>query len=460
MPEFKYRYISEIINIEKLLEESRKLFRRCLILEIFLIAVCLPFIKTEKKVYIEPKHEEVKAINLKLIEIPSDKNPYLTWKKDIKHREMNRYNFNPKRIELNESNFKNPAQTTSLPDKKIKISEKEIPFQSLIIKDINNRIYNPSGNRFNNLKIEREPEKHLSLKDEMVNIGDIDNLNIYKGFAIQDFSDKKNLKGFIHIPKFIFQINDIKFENSFRLNESLTGLSEALNNETGMVLKVDEPINLFSPDLSNYPLLYISYYSYKTIELTQNQSRILQKYIRNGGFIYIENSKPWDAFSPVKASLLKILADIAGSDGKIEPLFPGDPFFHCFFDIEPGLPEGAEKFTVFEDYRTQDDKFENSKTPDWGNILHKPVVDSLRIAMQKANYPVWCVRIDGDLVAVYSDKGYCHFWKYGIWGNPDGFTGNKRDRDSLNPQLQLGINMVVYALIRQNGVTKKYYTSE
>ena len=48
--------------------------------------------------------------------------------------------------------------------------------------------------------------------------------------------------------------------------------------------------------------------------------------------------------------------------------------------------------------------------------------------------------IDDRLVAVYSDKGYAHKWKE--------FTNN-------TPQLRMGVNMVVYALTQNDGMTQK-----
>jgi len=48
--------------------------------------------------------------------------------------------------------------------------------------------------------------------------------------------------------------------------------------------------------------------------------------------------------------------------------------------------------------------------------------------------------LDNRLVAIYSDKGYAHKWK---------------DLTNNEPQLKIGVNMVVFALIQEGSIAQQ-----
>ena len=64
-----------------------------------------------------------------------------------------------------------------------------------------------------------------------------------------------------------------------------------------------------------------------------------------------------------------------------------------------------------------------------------------------APYSLWEVWIDDRLVAIYSDRGYGHYWKYGL--------STYKTFNNLS-QLKWGVNIMVYALIHRGGIAKRY----
>jgi len=59
----------------------------------------------------------------------------------------------------------------------------------------------------------REPEKQISMKEEMISLDDLDT-GQYKAMVIQDPSDKQSVKGFIYIA---YTTEDSENENGYEL---------------------------------------------------------------------------------------------------------------------------------------------------------------------------------------------------------------------------------------------------
>ncbi|MCE5251872.1 DUF4159 domain-containing protein [bacterium] len=290
-------------------------------------------------------------------------------------------------------------------------------------------------------KITRELERGFSLRDEMLSLDDIEAMGQFKGFVIQDPSDRKNIKGFVHIPKFIREMNP-----RYNLAGAVDGLSEAFNYYTGISVKIDDPVCLCSEELSTYPMIYLTTDTTEVLELKPSQYENLGKYLKNGGFAIVDNGTPWKEYSPAEATLINILRISLGDDFRMEPVPIDHPIYHCFFDFTIA-PEGAEKMTPPD---------ENPVVNPWGEMLHIPVLEKVRKAISDNPGELWGVWLGERLVAVYSNKGYGHVWRDGVTlSKYRDFSSSDRSRYNFNPQLKLGVNLMVYGLIQRGGITKQ-----
>ena len=302
-------------------------------------------------------------------------------------------------------------------------------------------------------RITREAEGRLSLRDEMLTLDDIDKLGKYKGFVIIDPTEKQNIKGFFYIPK-----NITDYANSYDLNGAVVGLAEAFNYYTGLNLKIDKPQSLGSPALSEYPVVYISTNAIIAKEMNKIYSKKFGEYLRSGGFAIIDNGSPWYDYSPAEASLVYLLYRALGEDFELKRIPQHHPVFHCFFDFEGLPPEGAENWTApTKKPYIYTSSFELPPNP-FGKLLHIPELEKARKMVSKSPpQSLWGIWLDKRLVAVYSDKGYGYLWRNGtiLYKHRD-FSSSDGSRYNFNPQLKMGVNLMVFALLQQGGIAQRY----
>lgn len=195
------------------------------------------------------------------------------------------------------------------------------------------------------------------------------------------------------------------------LKNSIINLVAAVNRYTDINAKVDTHLFLDSPNIFETPIVFIT--SDKAFNLTKKERENFGKYLRNGGFAFIDNATPQYEFGQAEASLRQMLKDSLGADGGRTLPIPEDfPLYHCFFDFDDGAPLGAEHVV------SQVDKEANEQ-----ELIHvRPYIEG-----------IW---IDQRFVAIYSDKGYFHRWN---------------DPEHSEPQIKFGVNIVAFAL-SQKGV--------
>ena len=104
-----------------------------------------------------------------------------------------------------------------------------------------------------------------------------------------------------------------------------------------------------------------------------------------------------------------MIRDILGAHVRFEPISVNHPLYHCFFDFDDGPPLGSELRSGV-----------NVLTP-FPKLVH-----FLEGVMYK-----------GRMVAIYSDKGYIVKWS---------------DMMQNEPQLKIGVNMVIFSLIQKGGI--------
>lgn len=265
----------------------------------------------------------------------------------------------------------------------------------------------------------RKPENQISMKDEMISIHDLDT-GQFKAIVVQDPLNKQDIQGFIYVAN--AWSSQLRPPND--LKRSLLNLSEAVNRYTRIDSKVDRHLYLDDKRIFDVPFVYLV--ADDSFELTENEADNFGEYLRNGGFCVCDNGTPAYEFGKAEASLRQALKDALGPDAKFLPIPNDHPLYHCFFDFDDGPPIGSEVAvinTISTGFNTADsDEFKSLK------ILSKEVIYLEGI---------WL----GDrLVAIYSDKGYAVKWKE--------YSDNE-------PQLKIGVNMVVFALTQSGGIAQR-----
>ncbi len=467
---------SVIIDIKKLERESyRYLYIGFLIAVVFhaLLALFWKFEITVTKIR-EVELKSRKPIPVDIIVLPPRiLNPYETWRRIIKKRMYAGRRFKTIQPDVKHvehftqedyERFKSELWKKFINRRDNLAQDYHVDFDTLAEAVLDSLIYSdlPDSIKalidpelfvieriYEDLTISKEPKDIFSLEDEMLTLEDIDELGAYKGFVIMDPADKQNIKGFVHIPKYIWEDEPppvrkvwVKY---YKLPAAVNGLAEVVNLYTGIDIKVDRQLDLKYDDLFSYPVLYVTIDLTFAFEISSQRTKNFGEYLRNGGFAIIENGRPWKKNSPAKLTLLNIVREALGEDFKLQPIPYGHPVYNCFFDIEDLPIEGAENWTP--PLERED------KIPDWRELLHNPEVNLLSKKMQNSAYDLLGIWIDERLVAIYSDKGYGHFWHKGLM-NSDFSTGNGT-KNNFNQQLKLGVNMVMFALTQKDGIAKK-----
>ncbi|MFC1651129.1 DUF4159 domain-containing protein, partial [Candidatus Latescibacterota bacterium] len=140
-------------------------------------------------------------------------------------------------------------------------------------------------------------------------------------------------------------------------------------------------------------------------------------------FAVLDNGTPTRETGSAEASLRKMFKDALGSDAKFLPIPNSHPIYHCFEDFEDGPPQGSEIGKSQVDFMQQDGSFTGAR------ITLPPRVLFLE--------GIW---INDRLVGIYSDKGYAIKWSA---------TSNNE------PQLRMGVNMVVFALTQEGSIAQQ-----
>ncbi|MCE5251134.1 DUF4159 domain-containing protein [bacterium] len=261
----------------------------------------------------------------------------------------------------------------------------------------------------------KEPEKQISMRDEMISMEDLDN-GRYKAMVIQNPNSKQNIRGFIYIPT----VWGAQLKPPDNLKRAFLNLVEAVNRYTGITARSDPHLLLDCRTLLEMPFVYIT--TDKAFELTEIERRNFGEYLRNGGFALLDNGSPGYDYSQAEASLRQMVRDALGSNARFLPIPNSHPLYHCYFDFDDGPPLGSEiMMESTTSTAIQGETARNATMPEPVNYLEG----------------IW---IDNRLVAIYSDKGYGNKWRY--------LSNNE-------PQLKMGVNIVVFALTQHGGIAQQ-----
>jgi len=298
------------------------------------------------------------------------------------------------------------------------------------------------------IRIARYAKDHVDLALEMMDIESLDT-GRYRGLVVIDPSDKRKVKGFLHLasvyPESIeeewWDNRTGRWSNNRRYynTRALQNLSRKMNEATQIRTDVVESLPLDSERLSEMPFILIT--ANQAFTLTEAEAANLGRYLVSGGFAYVEqvgNTGYLYVVHDVPALREMVVQALAtqglleGRDWHFEVLPFEHRLFHCYFDLE-SLPMG------YWDFRAR--SFSNASEIDY---RHSP--DYLE-----------GVVLGGRLVLVYSEKSYRDFWagRAGDIMNHPGYRVPVYDDER---PLQVGVNVLVYALTQEGGIAKRMVT--
>ena len=405
--QFKSRFsgFSDVIDMEKLEKETQRLFYLGLLLSISMFAASASFFmfkKTEVKVVKPPSMELV-------IRRPRMTKAFEFKKKRVAQRIM-------QRREIEQRKPTADIQTKYISTTDLMMGTvATFDYTTEIKTDVGQEVFVPQGLTIQ-MTAAREPEKTISMKEEMISLDDLDT-GQYKAMVIQDPNNKQNIKGFIYIAT----AWGAQLRPPDTLKRSVIELVEAVNRYTNINAKVDTHLFLDSRKVYETPFVYVI--ADQAFELTEIERKVFGDYLRKGGFAVIDNGTPTYEFGQAEASLRQMLRDSLGSDAKFLPIPNDHPLYHCFFDFNDGPPQGSEMSQMM---FTDTTGVQGAAAR--GSSMVKPVLYLEGIT------------IDNRLVAIYSDKGYAIKWK---------------DVSNNESQLKMGVNMIVFALTQAGGIAQQ-----
>jgi len=233
-----------------------------------------------------------------------------------------------------------------------------------------------------------------------------------KAMVVVDPLNKKNINGYTSIA---FAWGE-RLSPPRKYLRALINLKEAMNKYTKIATNLEEHLRLGSSKLFQMPFLYIT--TDKAFDLSSTERNNIKEYLLNGGFIVLDNAVPQQERSQAGASLKQVIVDAKnaiGSQARLKPIPKRHPIYTCYFDFEDGPPLGAEleSFVVNPNSKKQTG------------------------IMSKERRYLEGLFINDRLAAVYSDKGYVIKWN---------------QMSNNEPQLKIGVNMLVFALIQEGGI--------
>lgn len=400
----RFRGFSDVIDMEKLEKETQRLFYLGLLLSVSMFAASASFFmfkKTEIKVVKPPSMELV------------IRRPRMTKAFEFKKKRVAQRILQKRVIEQRKPTANIQTKTVTMD---LIGTVAVFDYTQEIKMDVKQEVFVPMEVNIP-MAAAREPEKTISMKEEMISLEDLDT-GQYKAMVIQDPNNKQSIKGFVYIAT----AWGAQLKPPDRLKRSVINLVEAVNRYTNINAKVDNHLYLDSRKIYETPFVYIT--ADAAFQLTDIERKVFGDYLRKGGFAVVDNGTPLYEFGQAEASLRQMLVDALGTDCKFLPIPNDHPLYHCFNDFNDGPPQGSEMAGLV--------------AAATGTSYDQYTVSSL--TMSKPVLYLEGITIDNRLVAIYSDKGYAIKWS----------------QMTLNdPQLKMGVNMVVFALTQAGGIAQQ-----
>jgi hypothetical protein len=258
----------------------------------------------------------------------------------------------------------------------------------------------------------REPERMISLGEELIGINDFD-YGLYNG--MMEKKSNNDIKGYINIPL----IFGIRFSPQEDKKSGVLRLAEAMEKYTEMKCEIQKPIFLTDRKLKYSPFIFIA--ADEAFELTAPEKNGLEEYLKNGGFILVDSGYAYKASSASRAMLRKMLNEII-PNSKLKMINLDHGIYHSCTRFDDGQPLGYEIKGAEEENTAQSRE------------------RRFQVELPEQSIYLEGLWIGDRLAAVYSKKDYCWTWA--------SYTDNEA-------QLRMGVNLLVYALEQEGGIASK-----
>lgn len=262
----------------------------------------------------------------------------------------------------------------------------------------------------------------------------IDWMNFQDRFSgmIEQGSNKKDVSGFIEFYQLEYRGSKVEDNNQPGWNcipQALQNLADFINNNTKIRVSLKGSIRLDSKDLINFPIIFMMGYRAEPI-YTKEEAQNLGKYLREGGFLFIDDAYAYESGS-FNRKVRQLIRDALGYDAVFERIPNNHPLYHAWEDFD-GPPAGDDNIR-----------------PNGMSLANPNPNQRLKPIPERYKY-IEGIFLNGRLAVVLSSKGYTRAW--GDWlKNPSSFGG---PQDNTR-QLQFGLNIIVYASQQKGGIIDK-----
>ena len=288
----------------------------------------------------------------------------------------------------------------------------------------------------------KESKTVVDMSLEMVDIDALDT-GEYQAMVIQDPSDKRNIRGYFHfVVAYSVTMRDIQWHSTdARLTFALKRLVDTMNKHTQIKADIKGRITFDSGELFKTPWVYAA--AVFSFNPTESECFNLGKYMVSGGLFFGDTTHHlrYAALKSLWEMIVRAFASQGlqhGKDWTLEKLPQDHAIYHCFFDFT-APPLGA-------DYKWTRGGFNTYTPPRWpGEPGPYRYLEG--------------VTLDGQLVNIYSKKGYGNPW--GDWGpgTPAYRMGHGYGLLDATRALQFGVNIIVFALTQEGSITEQVMDS-
>ncbi|MCX8009672.1 MAG: DUF4159 domain-containing protein, partial [Ignavibacteria bacterium] len=246
---------------------------------------------------------------------------------------------------------------------------------------------------------------------------------------LEQGKNKKEIQGFLEFYQLQYRSSKVEDNGQPSWNaipQALLNLSDFINNKTNVKVSLKGSVRLDSKELMDIPVIFMIGYSGEPI-YTKEEARNLGNYLRNGGFLFIDDAYAYES-GAFNRKARQLITDALSYDAIFEKIPLNHPLFHAWEDFQ-GVPAGDDNLR-----------------PNGMSLGNPNPAQRLKPVPERYKY-IEGVFLNGRLAVVLSSKGYSRAW--GDWiKNPSSFGG---PQDNTR-QLQFGLNIIVYACTQKGGI--------
>ena len=279
---------------------------------------------------------------------------------------------------------------------------------------------------------------------ELLRLEDLARAAQHHATAIENPTSRRDLTGFLNLVP-------LRLYGAGTGNTSLDALARYMRDYTSLLVQVQprQYEHFESEDLLRAPIHFLveggglpTHSDSEIARLSAAEGLLLGRYLREGGFLFIEGQNRY------LRTMVGHLESILGPDGRVFPLPADHPLYSAYYLYENGFP-GEDKSQL----RGAD------VAPSWYYPARAPAEQAQSLGpanleataadvVRETPLGVWGLEVGGQVVGLLSDL-QLHAW----WG--ESFNTDSLEAGAGPMYLQVGANILVYAMLRPGGMTPK-----